>query len=213
MSNTTTCPSCKRPLRIPDELVGQQVKCPACGTTFAANRDREEPAAPPEREREREAPQRRPDRREEDRPARRQRDEEEDDRPRRQRDEEEDRPRRRRDEEEDDRPRRRDDHDEDYDDRPRRRRRRDDFEDHRGTLILILGICSFVVAPIPFGPIAWFLGNSDLKEIRAGRMDPEGESSTQIGRILGMIATLLFLFVILIVCVVIGIIALAAGAR
>jgi hypothetical protein len=35
------------------------------------------------------------------------------------------------------------------------------------------------------------MGNNDLKEIRAGRMDPEGEQMTNIGRILGMIATIL----------------------
>jgi hypothetical protein len=188
MSNTTTCPSCKRPLRIPDELVGQQVKCPACSTTFAANVE----AAPPavrEREPEPEPRERRP-REEDERPLRRQRDED------------------------DDRPRRRYDDEEDEDDRPRRRRRRPDYEEHRGTLILILGICSFVVAPIPFGPIAWFLGNADLKEIRAGRMDPEGESSTQIGRILGMVASLLFLAVILVLCLIGGVLILvAAGHR
>jgi hypothetical protein len=35
------------------------------------------------------------------------------------------------------------------------------------------------------------MGNNDLAEIRAGRMDPEGESSTNAGRICGMIATIL----------------------
>jgi hypothetical protein len=210
MSNTTTCPSCQRPLRIPDELVGQKVKCPACSTTFAANVDAAAPPVPRERKREPEPPERRGERDdrqphdEDDRPVRRRRDEEEDDRRvRRQRDEDE----------EDDRPRRRSDDEEEDDDRPRRRRRRPDYDDHRGTLILILGICSLVVAPIPFGPIAWFLGNADLKEIRAGHMDPEGESSTQIGRILGMVATLLFLFAMLAICVVVGIIAIAANAK
>ena len=33
------------------------------------------------------------------------------------------------------------------------------------------------------------MGNSDLVEMRAGRMDPEGEGVTQAGRICGMIGT------------------------
>jgi len=28
------CPNCSRPLRVPDELIGRNVKCPDCGTTF-----------------------------------------------------------------------------------------------------------------------------------------------------------------------------------
>lgn len=28
------CPSCNRPLRVPDELIGRNVKCPDCGTVF-----------------------------------------------------------------------------------------------------------------------------------------------------------------------------------
>jgi hypothetical protein len=87
------------------------------------------------------------------------------------------------------RPRRRDD-DDDYDDLPRRRRRYD-YEPHRGTVILVLGILSLVVAQIILGPIAWIMGNNDLREIREGRMDPEGEANTNAGRICGMIGTIL----------------------
>ncbi len=35
MSIITDCPSCSRKLRVPDELVGQAVKCPTCNETFA----------------------------------------------------------------------------------------------------------------------------------------------------------------------------------
>jgi predicted Zn finger-like uncharacterized protein len=38
----TTCPSCNGPLRIPDDLVGQRVRCPSCQTVFHAAA----PAAP-----------------------------------------------------------------------------------------------------------------------------------------------------------------------
>jgi predicted Zn finger-like uncharacterized protein len=32
----TSCPSCSKQLKVPDELIGRQVKCPACGTQFTA---------------------------------------------------------------------------------------------------------------------------------------------------------------------------------
>jgi len=37
MPNTIHCPSCSRELRVPDELIGKKVKCPACATTFTAS--------------------------------------------------------------------------------------------------------------------------------------------------------------------------------
>jgi predicted Zn finger-like uncharacterized protein len=40
------CPSCPRQLRVPDDLLGQEVKCPSCGVVFTAS-DSAEPAAPP----------------------------------------------------------------------------------------------------------------------------------------------------------------------
>lgn len=61
---------------------------------------------------------------------------------------------------------------------------------HRGTLILVLGILG-LVAFGPLGIVAWVLGNGDLKEIREGRMDPEGEGTTNAGRICGMIASIM----------------------
>jgi predicted Zn finger-like uncharacterized protein len=49
----TTCPSCSGPLRIPDELVGQRVRCPSCQTIFHAAApaapSSSEPTADPER--------------------------------------------------------------------------------------------------------------------------------------------------------------------
>ncbi|MCS6978251.1 MAG: DUF4190 domain-containing protein [Gemmatales bacterium] len=65
------------------------------------------------------------------------------------------------------------------------------YEPHRGVLILVLGILSLFFFGIILGPIAWILGNSDLKKIRAGVMDPEGEQMTNVGRILGMVGTIL----------------------
>jgi hypothetical protein len=63
---------------------------------------------------------------------------------------------------------------------------------HRGVLILVFGILGITVCGI-FAPVAWIMGNSDLNEIRAGRMDPSGEQLTNIGRILGIIGTILII--------------------
>src|SRR5207247_466635 len=46
---------------------------------------------------------------------------------------------------------------------------------HRGALILVFGILSFFVCPFVFSICAIVMGNADLLEMRAGRMDPEGE--------------------------------------
>ncbi|HYV36526.1 MAG TPA: hypothetical protein VE988_12515 [Gemmataceae bacterium] len=77
-------------------------------------------------------------------------------------------------------------------------RRRRDLSPHRGGMILTLGILGLAVCGI-FAPIAWIMGNSDMVEIRAGRMDPEGEGLTQAGKICGIIGTV---FLVLGVCFV-----------
>lgn len=76
---------------------------------------------------------------------------------------------------------------------PPRYRRRRELADHRGGLILALGILSIVISCLGLllGPIAWTLGNTDLAAMRAGRMDPEGESLTNAGRVCGIIGTVL----------------------
>lgn len=58
---------------------------------------------------------------------------------------------------------------------------------HRGTLILVLGILGLVICPI-LGIIAWVMGSGDLKQMQAGRMDPEGRGLTQAGKILGIVS-------------------------
>lgn len=85
--------------------------------------------------------------------------------------------------------------------RPAARRRRDDDrpryeEPHRGTLLLVLGILSIVVCTI-LGPIAWVMANGDLKKIDSGVMDPEGRSNTNVGKILGIVGTVLLGFQVL----------------
>lgn len=70
---------------------------------------------------------------------------------------------------------------------------------HRATLILVLGILSLVLCA-PLGIAAWIMGNTDLKQMDAGTMDPGGRSNTSAGRICGIIGT-----VLLIIGVVIGV--------
>ena len=81
------------------------------------------------------------------------------------------------------------------DDRPARRRRDDEDrphyeEPHRGVLILVLGIVGLVACPI-VGVAAWIMGKGDLRAIDEHRMDPEGRQLTQVGMILGIVATIL----------------------
>lgn len=61
---------------------------------------------------------------------------------------------------------------------------------HRATLVLVLGILSLILCG-PLGIFALIMGNADLKEMAAGTMDPSGQSLTNIGRILGMVACIL----------------------
>ena len=73
-------------------------------------------------------------------------------------------------------------------------------------MILAFGLIALVGGlvlggwPFLFGIVAWIMGNADLEEMRAGRMDPEGESMTQTGRICGMIATILAVVLFLLTC-------------
>ena len=66
---------------------------------------------------------------------------------------------------------------------------------HRGGLVLALGIMSWMVTCPVLSVIAWWMGMTDLREIREGRMDPSGGGLTQAGMVLGMIYTLLWMIV------------------
>ena len=61
---------------------------------------------------------------------------------------------------------------------------------HRGVLILVLGILGIVCCFI-CGIVAWVMGNNDMREIDAGRMDPAGRGLTQAGKICGMVGVIL----------------------
>jgi hypothetical protein len=63
---------------------------------------------------------------------------------------------------------------------------------HRGILILVFGILGIAFC-FPFGIAAWIMGGGDLREMRAGRMDPSGQDMTQAGYVIGIVATVLAL--------------------
>jgi len=71
---------------------------------------------------------------------------------------------------------------------------------HRATLVLVLGILSLIICQ-PLGIVAWILGKADLKQMAEGTMDPSGKDTTNIGRILGIIATV-FLILALVIAMV-----------
>ncbi|MEO7719165.1 MAG: ankyrin repeat domain-containing protein [Capsulimonas sp.] len=65
----------------------------------------------------------------------------------------------------------------------------------KGTLILALGILS-IGLPI-LGPVAWIMGNKSLSLIDSGFGDPMQRQNTKIGRICGMVGTVILILVIL----------------
>src|SRR5258708_4073329 len=151
------CPTCGKKLKVPDELLGKTVRCADCAGTFTAEKP-SAASAPPS------APAPRP------------------------RDDDFER-------------------DDDRDDRPSRRRSRDrdrgNLAPHRGGMIMTLGIIGLVILVIEmigyvfvgpfglpisivglvFGIIAWIMGSNDLKQIKAGTMDPDGQGMTMGGYI------------------------------
>jgi predicted Zn finger-like uncharacterized protein len=210
MPTIVACPSCGGTLRVADDLLGQAVRCPACNGTFDTARparapeplgsdaDRPEPAPrglkgavelelPPGDE----PPPRRPDPppRDDGSPPTL-----DDMRYGRSRCPE---------------CGRRVGHDADRcpycdepiaDDRRRgrridRSRMRRDHEPDRGATVLTLGICSLVFTAVFFpaglvlGLMAWVMGHGDLKKIKSGQMDPEGEGLTWNGWLCGMLGT------------------------
>ena len=54
--------------------------------------------------------------------------------------------------------------------------------------ILGIAFCPFL------GVAAWVMGNNDLREMAAGRMDSTGRDMTKAGRVCGMIGTGLLIF-------------------
>jgi len=63
-------------------------------------------------------------------------------------------------------------------------------EHPQGTAVLVLGILGVCVAGI-CAPFAWYLGNKALREIRSSGLHYSNEQYIVVGRILGMVMTIL----------------------
>lgn len=84
---------------------------------------------------------------------------------------------------------------------------------HRGAVILTLGILSIVLCPLILGPIAWILGDQDLKDMAAGTMDREGESLTKAGKICGIVGLGIMAASFLVWCLMVVLFTALAGIR
>jgi len=82
---------------------------------------------------------------------------------------------------------------------------------HRGGMILAFGIISIFFCNIIFGPMAWIMGNQDLAEMDAGRMDPSGRETTKAGKICGIIGLAWFAALMLLYCVIFMVAAAGGG--
>jgi len=187
MAEIISCPACDRKLQVPEAYIGQKVQCPQCNIQFIADPHAQDVQATLPATTQPASPKTPPS-------------------------DNEPQPRRRRpaDDEFDD-----DSYDDDDEFSFRRPRRRPTVP-HRGGLILALGLVALVGGmaiwfPLIIGPFAWVMGNNDLNQIRAGRMDPTGEGLVQAGRILGIVATVFLVVVLMIVGTCVGLIFVTRG--
>ncbi len=63
-------------------------------------------------------------------------------------------------------------------------------EDSQATMILILGILGLLLCQV-LSPIAWIMGNRELRAIDGGIRPPSNRDQARIGQILGIIGTVL----------------------
>jgi hypothetical protein len=155
------CPQCSITLDVPENLLGQQVRCATCSTVFEARPQETSPAGAG-------APQPPGESasglEEEDRHERRSRRWGSD---------------------------AADLDDDDFDDRRRRRRDLEPHRGGTvltfGILSLALGLLVCALLGVGLGIPAITMGRTDLRKIREGTMDPDGAGQTQVGFILGWV--------------------------
>ncbi len=63
----------------------------------------------------------------------------------------------------------------------------------RGSTVLTLGILSLVLCSV-MGPIAWAMGNEELRRIDSGQTSPDSRGAVSAGRICGIISSVLLMF-------------------
>jgi hypothetical protein len=73
---------------------------------------------------------------------------------------------------------------------------------HRGVMILVFGILAIAGFGVLAGLPAYYMGTNDLNEMYQGRMDLRGQQMTKIGRILGIVGSLLQLSAVVLFCCV-----------
>lgn len=61
-------------------------------------------------------------------------------------------------------------------------------EQSKATTVLVLGILGIVICSV-LAPIAWYMGNEEVRSIDAGRRDPSNRGTANAGRILGIVGT------------------------
>lgn len=166
MPTLVNCPACNRKLRVPDEMLGQKVRCPGCGGTFEANGAGPPPAATPVAE-----ASVRPPRVEGARPASRPA-----------------APARRNDDDDDYRPWEQPGPGVRRDCAPHR----GGGVLAMGIISLVSPMLG-ITAPLGLilGLIGWVMGSRDLKKMEAKVMDPQGKGMTQAGWICSIIGTIL----------------------
>lgn len=76
-------------------------------------------------------------------------------------------------------------------------------EQSRATTVLVLGILGLVLCSV-LAPIAWYMGNEEVRAIDAGRRDPTNRGTANAGRILGIIGTVLMGLGIILLFFVLG---------
>lgn len=65
------------------------------------------------------------------------------------------------------------------------------YASSRADLVLFFGVLSLFLCG-PLGIIAWIMGSSDLRRIRAGTMQPTKVGTLKVGRALGIVGTIIF---------------------
>lgn len=77
--------------------------------------------------------------------------------------------------------------------------------------VLVFAILAWVLGCVIFSIVAWAMGSGDLKEIDAGRMDPEGRGLTQAGKIIGMIHVIVTIAAVALVGLILFVVLILGG--
>jgi hypothetical protein len=184
MAVQTSCPACRQPLRLPNYVPGQQIKCPTCQSTFVPFASVQQPAnsltlttpaasPPPYQTVSPAAGDKFTEKNPNDlqpiiRPP----------------------------------PAKTADFEDEFVFRPRPK-----IAPHRSTLVFVLGIVSvgllvFFGLGFATGIPAWIIGTADVKKMRAGVMDRSGLAMTNVGRHVGLGVGILNLVVCIgVICV------------